>query len=377
MPDPIPTYRKFVYALAVLMIVFGGLELILRAEDFNFYFNFSADLLGMPLLDLSRFRRVANQTVEFDPQVFWKFKPDQILDARDIYRKPVRINHFGFRGKDFPLEKKAGTFRIVCLGDSVTFGWSGADEETYPAQLESILQKNHPDRAVEVINLGVTGYTSFQGKELFLAWAEKLKPDLVIFGFGQNDRLPALASDRELYDSRAWQKSRIDLALSHCQIYQLVKAGVIYCQQRQQGLSLDPKTYLPRLKRKVSPEEYEKNFGEIKKVCDRLGCKMILLNVDFPGLPMDPATESLEKLAKESQAQLPANWREWDSLQLNREISSEFGIKMIDLRTIFDDFSGREGIELMIDNGHPNEQGHRLIAELLAISIEAEQIPDE
>ena len=397
MPDNIPASRKFIYSFLIVAIFFGGLELALRAYDFQFYFNFSADLLGMPLLDLCKFRRVANQTVNFDPQVFWKFKPNQILDAKGIYKKPVRINNFGFRGKDFQLEKKPGTYRIICLGDSVTFGWSVADEETYPAQLEKILQEKYPDRDIEVLNLGVTGYTSFQGKKLFLTFAEKLKPDLVIFGFGQNDRLPALKSDQELFETKAWRKNKLDLFLSHSQVYKILKAGVIYLQRRQEGLSLDPKTYLPRLKRKVSQEEYQDNFKRIKEECDQLGCKLILLNVDFPSLAIDPANSALKSLEQKHNAHLLKNWQEWDSLKLIQKISTESGAKLLDLRSVFasylveleegkgdqkrksefdqalgEDVKNEPWKYLMIDNGHPNEWGHQIIAESLANLIEAE-----
>lgn len=34
----------------------------------------------------------------------------------------VRINSFGLRGKEFSLNKSPGTLRIVCLGESATFG---------------------------------------------------------------------------------------------------------------------------------------------------------------------------------------------------------------------------------------------------------------
>lgn len=371
MAELIPARRKIIYAISAVIIFFSAMELILRVYDFPFYFNFSADILGMPLLDMCRFRRIANKTVDFDPDVFWRFKPGQILSAKGVYRKPVRINNFGFRGKDFSIEKRPGSFRILCLGDSVTFGWSVGDEETYPAQMERLLRGKYPGKDIEVINLGVTGYTSFQGRQLFFKFGERLKPDIVIFGFGQNDRLPALSSDEELFKSKAWQKSKLDLVLSHSQIYKLLKAGVIYLERRIQGLSLNPESFLPHLKRKVNQEEYKNNFVEVKKECDLIGCKMILLNVDFPSLGLDPATESLQKMSEETQARFPANWREWNSLELNREISAQSGIVMIDLRELFVKNSSADK-NLMIDNGHPNEIGHRLIAEALLRVISEE-----
>ncbi len=353
--------KYILFIFTILLLVFGLPEFLLRIRDWSFYYNFSADLLGMPLIDLCRFRRIANRTVEFDRELFWKFKPNQILDVPGVYLKPVRINKWGFRGKDFELEKPEGRFRIICLGDSVTFGWSVGDDETYPFQLEQSLRKKYPNCDIEVINLGITGYTSFQGKMLFKKFAKELKPDLVIFGFGPNDRYPALLSDQEHYQYGTWEKNPLDLALSRLQIYKLLKSGIVYLIRRSQGLSLNPKTFLPRLKRKVSPKEYKENFAQIYQECQPLGCEVILLNVDFPNLAPDPVYQSLFELAKNSGAELPENFKEWRLIQTNSELAKEFQVPLLDIRALFKAYS-ETSAELMIDQGHPNAYGHKLIA---------------
>ena len=101
---------------------------------------------------------------------------------------PVRINSLGFRDRqEYSLEKPTNTFRIIVLGDSVTFGHGTLDNTTYPYLLEQQLKKWRPDVAWEVWNLGVPGYNS--GQEL--AYLEQIgpqaDPDLVIVGFYPND----------------------------------------------------------------------------------------------------------------------------------------------------------------------------------------------
>jgi hypothetical protein len=101
---------------------------------------------------------------------------------------PVRINSLGFRDRqEYSLEKPAKTFRIIVLGDSVTFGHGTLDDTTYPYLLEQRLKKWRPDVAWEVWNLGVPGYNT--GQEL--AYLEQIgpqaDPDLVIVGFFPND----------------------------------------------------------------------------------------------------------------------------------------------------------------------------------------------
>jgi lysophospholipase L1-like esterase len=383
-PDKTPRARLALFSFLTVVVFFGIIEVTLRVHDFRFYFNFSADLLGMPVFDLSRFRRIANNTVEFDPRVFWKFKPNQVLDAKGVYLKPVRINNHGFRGPDLSIEKRAGSFRIACLGDSTTFGWSVGDDETYPAQLQAALKKNHPACDIEVINLGVTGYTSFQGKELFLGLAQNLKPDLVIASFGMNDRYPALLSDAEHFSAGTWQPSKIDLMLRHLQVYKLLKAGVVYAERRSQGLSLDPKSYIPKLKRKVSETDYQSNLKAISDQCGKIGCELYILNDDFPSLPADPAFEVLKQAAQKSGAAVPSGWQEWDMLKVNRELSEFAGIPLLDLRGLFSDYTPQVFSKnpedplkkepwrmLMVDQGHPNKWGHQLTADRLAEMIEA------
>ena len=395
MSDKIPFYRRLIYSLIIILFFFGSIELIFRLYDFKFYFNFSADILSMPLVDMCRLRRIANRSVEFDSELFWKYKPNQIISAPELFKEPIRINNLGFRGKDFQIQKPKGVFRIICLGDSVTAGFGVGDRGTYPAQLEAMLKRLYPDCAVEVINLGVTGYSSFQGRNLFFRLGEKLKPDLVIVGFGPNDRMPALNSDREHYQIGTWRKNSLDLFLSRLQIYKLVKAGVIYLKRRSQGLSLNPKTYVPRLKRKVSEAEYQENLSLIKNRCEELGCEMVILNLDFPSLSKDPVTATLKELAETSGGQMPKNWQEWDSLRINQSLSQNLGVPMLDLKRLFSDYLAQlqagagdreakkafdQGLKeivakepwryLMVDNGHPNEWGHKILAQELVKMIE-------
>ena len=52
---------------------------------------------------------------------------------RGVY---VKINSQGLRDYDYPMEKAPAIFRIIILGDSVTFGTGVTMEETYAKRLE-------------------------------------------------------------------------------------------------------------------------------------------------------------------------------------------------------------------------------------------------
>lgn len=108
---------------------------------------------------------------------------------------PVRINNLGFRdSRDYALAKEPRTFRIVVLGDSVTFGHSSVYEHTYPFLLEQHLQRWRPDVDWQVWNVAVPGYNTSQELAHLKEIGPTFKPDLVVVGFFEND----LVDNREV-----------------------------------------------------------------------------------------------------------------------------------------------------------------------------------
>jgi hypothetical protein len=101
---------------------------------------------------------------------------------------PVRINSLGFRDeRDYSLEKAPNTFRILILGDSVTFGHGALSETTYPFLLEQQLRQWRPDVDWQVWNLGVPGYNTSQELAYLQQVGPSYRPDLVVVGFFEND----------------------------------------------------------------------------------------------------------------------------------------------------------------------------------------------
>ena len=114
----------------------------------------------------------------------------------------ISLNSDGFRDQEFLQEKPPSAFRIVCLGDSWTFGANVGLEDSYPRQLHRLLQKEFPGAGFEVLNLGVLGYSSFQGLELLKKKALDLEPDLLIWAFAMNDSSIAGYRDKDIPGSR-------------------------------------------------------------------------------------------------------------------------------------------------------------------------------
>ena len=99
----------------------------------------------------------------------------------------VTMNSHGFRDREF-TEKKGDRFRIIAIGDSITFGSRLSPPSVlYPKQLERLLQSRPSTSQVEVLNFGVTGYDVVNDVEHLRVRALKFQPDIVLLGFCVND----------------------------------------------------------------------------------------------------------------------------------------------------------------------------------------------
>ncbi len=94
-------------------------------------------------------------------------------------------NNFGFRGNDVVVPKPKGLYRIVCIGGSTTEE-GNSNDATYPHLLGERLKAELGAQAVEVINCGICGITTY-GERRRAADYLALEPDLLLFYAGVND----------------------------------------------------------------------------------------------------------------------------------------------------------------------------------------------
>jgi lysophospholipase L1-like esterase len=107
----------------------------------------------------------------------------------------VAINARGLRDHDYPYAKPPGTYRVIALGDSITFGWGVPFEETYPKRLERLLNERLAARGrrYEVLNAGVGNWNTVQEVEWLRSEGLRYQPDLVLLGYFLNDAEPIVA----------------------------------------------------------------------------------------------------------------------------------------------------------------------------------------
>jgi hypothetical protein len=98
----------------------------------------------------------------------------------------VRINALGLRGGEVRPAKAPGTKRVLVLGDSFVFGVGVDEEHLFTSRLSELLTDS-PGGPYEVVNMGVSGYSTDQEYLLFRELGRTLGPDLVLLVVTDND----------------------------------------------------------------------------------------------------------------------------------------------------------------------------------------------
>ncbi|MBM3811921.1 MAG: hypothetical protein FJW20_09830 [Acidimicrobiia bacterium] len=129
--------------------------------------------------------RFSGSNYQKDPVLGWSLRPgSECWEAEEGIAWNV-INSHGFRDRERTIQKPSGTYRIAVLGDSIAEGRGVALEDVFTAVLERKLNDcpAYRGRKVEVLNFGVPGYGTAQELLQFRHTAAAYSPDLVILQF--------------------------------------------------------------------------------------------------------------------------------------------------------------------------------------------------
>ena len=118
---------------------------------------------------------------KYDSVLGWAHKPGQEGNFETPeFRTVVRINENGLRDRQHSYERQNDTERILVLGDSFAWGYGVEESERFSQLLEKSLD-------VEVINAGVSGYSTDQELLWYKSEGIKYETDLVILVVAGND----------------------------------------------------------------------------------------------------------------------------------------------------------------------------------------------
>lgn len=122
---------------------------------------------------------------EFEPHPYRVFRRN---------RAHPDVNEYGFKDSPWELARRPGVARILCLGGSTTEGGNPQGRSgAYPYLLERLLEEQ-TGLEFEVMNAGVSGWTT---AEMLVAWFLTLQdftPDVVVLHEAVNDVEPRFRS---------------------------------------------------------------------------------------------------------------------------------------------------------------------------------------
>ncbi|MBU0529753.1 SGNH/GDSL hydrolase family protein, partial [bacterium] len=132
-----------------------------------------------------------NETVQYEKSQWLIFEPYSKARYHTFeFDFVANINSLGLRDHEIEIDK-GDRYRILCFGDSWTYGYGVNAENSWPKKLEQYLSTNDV-KNVEVINCGRPGQFTGTYKEYTKEIVPLLKPDIVLVGVLQLDDLAQL-----------------------------------------------------------------------------------------------------------------------------------------------------------------------------------------
>ena len=302
-----------------------------------------------------------------------------------------------------------GRKKILAIGDSNTFGWGVPSRSAFSEVLDELRAD------ADVINLGVSGHTSFQGYGMLVKYFDRVKPDVIIASYGFNDRrvVPVEAAvDNPKKFEREALSHRFDLLRERIYLFRMDQIGLsklgLLKSGGEQYVTVDARQAPTR----VSPEQYRQNLEHIAQFCNARHVPLLFIvfrdNPAHPEHLLAGIVHQNNGRYEEAEAELRIalsldNWfsdlakkhlaivldhrgasSEAASIatltlpvsklthggrplrldveynDIMRAVAREYGATVVEAGQRF-----MQDASLYLDNAHPDERGHRLIAGLL------------
>lgn len=279
----------------------------------------------------------------------------------------VRTNSLGVRGAEVSRDDR---FRILVLGDSITFADYVAEQDTYVSRMESALVTG--GAAVQAINAGVGATSAAEYAWQLREIIAEVEPQLVFVGLYLNDFAPS--HRRRTYLPPSWLAS--SWAANYLFESASVIAGIIAPLEsdRRNGARLESE--VARALKDIEPQgEAETSFVQAilesswdwggawsRYAWEEIGASLENIvstarlhgaTVAFTLFPVAPQIDGLEKF---DYPQVMAH-----------SLAQRLGVQFIDVLNPLREFRRRDrGKLLYFDHCHFNQTGNALVGEVIA-----------
>lgn len=306
--------------------------------------------------------------------------------ALPVMGKTVRLNAYGSRDKDYSRRKRPGVTRIAVIGDSITFGFGVALEDTYHKLLEDKLNSIASGTVYEVPSFNMGAADTLWAMNKYVTLVRGFHPDVVILGFCLNDILDysESASSGEA-DHREIPINRriINTFLRYHYLLRRYSHVYFLCMERTKPLLyktfLDIRTKNPEywVPLETDTQEYKVRFVstvdkliEFKNLVAADGVRFIVVIFPYEIQLSDDHVAIYEK------AYRLEGYRDAPKAEVQRQLRqalTQNGIECLDLLDAYRAYIREHpqsdlffrSIVGIIDWMHPNEAGHRVAAEAI------------
>jgi lysophospholipase L1-like esterase len=262
---------------------------------------------------------------------------------------------------EMPVAWVTGNVRVLCLGDSHTYGLWVERSEAYPQQLESIWNQRTLSPKLEVLNVGVPGTSSSRLVRELPRMLETFDPDTLIVMVGGNDfwTLPVPLGDAPATGPGESFLKRHSLLY---RLYYLFRRGR---QMTAPEIVLDPNATL------TGGGDYRIRAGDREFEMGYTAGESADIGEDIAGLRRN--LRRIIRLARDAKRPLylmnyPTKQNPYlTASMVIGDVAVETGTPLIDLTAEFARICPkRDCPETVFQDGHPKAAGYRIVAETIA-----------
>lgn len=262
----------------------------------------------------------------------YRFIPDQ-----DITRFSSRIyfNAHGLRSGEISQMPPPGVVRVLCLGDSITYGGAlTTQKKTYPYLLEARLQGRSPGK-FEVLNASAPSW-GIRNEESYIAKHGIYNSSIVVLQIGTDDLFTGKSSGDAVGRSPQYPDKRPVSAIGE------LFARYIRLPWVNRPLTASRETETARPGPSETFQENLESLEEIHRYVAAEGARLVIVLMER----LSDAAKSSERY--DAAEEIVAEWCDME------------GIPFANLGKIF---RAHGGDILFRDDIHPNEQGNKVLAE--------------
>ncbi len=287
----------------------------------------------------------------------------------------INTNENGFRDSH-EKEKQEGVVRVIGLGDSMTFGNTVEQNETYLYRLEEELNQfwDKEGYKVEVINLGAGGFGTKEEEIALEKYGLGYEPDLVLVGFYINDFKDSLNYEKREPSEKSvfrviFSKSRFanwvywNIKISPAGSRIINKLGLNIDQQDEYEFEmalLDKERYDKDARLKESIGYVFSSFKKIKKICDENGAKLVVVYVPSDYQIYPERLEKIKEIRGMGNIQLDVDYAQ----KVLAGFFEKEGIEFADFSDEFRNEKDKTELYWYYDR-HLNKNGYRHLAGLI------------